>query len=76
MDGQVHSRSYRTIQDRFWGSEIQPRLVICTDDMEGRAAEIGKCFVFSEQTTEWRGIIDHPDEEVVNVMSPITCTSG
>lgn len=52
--GQVHSRSYRTIQDRFWDSEIQPRLVICTDEVESRALQSCSRFGFAGHTTDWR----------------------
>ena len=32
--GEVHSRSYRAIPDRFPDSGFQPRLVICADPVE------------------------------------------
>ena len=35
--GQVHSRSYNVIKDRFGESGICPSLVICADDVEARA---------------------------------------
>ena len=68
--GQVHSRSYRTIQDRFWDSEIQPRLVICADEVESRALQSCSRFGFAEHTTDWQKVIDHPAVDVVNVTSP------
>ena len=36
--GTVHSRAYRMVPDRFQ-SEIQPRLVICADEVESRAID-------------------------------------
>ena len=68
--GQVHSRSYRTMQDRFWDSEIQPRLVICADEVESRARQSCSRFGFAEHTTDWQKVIDHPAVEVVNITSP------
>ena len=68
--GQVHSRSYRTMQDRFWDSEIQPRLIICADEVESRAQQCSNRFGFAEHTTDWQKVIDHPGVEVVNVTSP------
>ena len=34
--GQLHSHSYREIPIAFEDSGIQPRLVICADDVEAR----------------------------------------
>ena len=35
--GQVHGRSYRQIPLRFPKADIEPRLVICADDVAARA---------------------------------------
>jgi hypothetical protein len=35
--GQVHSRSYNVIKDRFYDEGLLPRLVICSDNVEARA---------------------------------------
>ena len=35
--GQVHSRAYRLIPDRFRDSGIVPRLVVCADNVAARA---------------------------------------
>jgi hypothetical protein len=34
--GEVHSRSYRAIPDRFYESGLFPRLVVCADQVEAR----------------------------------------
>jgi predicted dehydrogenase len=56
--GQVHSRSYNQIRDRFFDSGIQPRLVICADDVEVRAKEAKERFGFAAYTTDWREVIN------------------
>jgi len=68
--GLVHSRSYRSIADRFFGSGIRARLVICADDVEARAREGQERLGFEHYTTDWRKVLSHPDVEVVNVASP------
>src|SRR5512143_1645591 len=68
--GFVHSRSYRMIADRFHESGIQPRLVICADDVEARAREARQRLGFEESTTDWRQVVAHPEVEVVNIASP------
>jgi predicted dehydrogenase len=68
--GEVHSRSYRTIPDRFHESGIQPRLVVCADAVTGRAQSAQQRFGFERSTTDWRSVIDDPAVEVVDVTAP------
>jgi predicted dehydrogenase len=68
--GQVHSRSYNQIVDRFHEAGIRPRLLICADDVEARAHEAKERFGFERCTTNWHEVIDDPNVEVVNVATP------
>lgn len=68
--GEAHSRSYRAIGDRFHGSGIEPRLLICADPLEQRARDAQARFGFERYTTDWRDVIADPAVEVVNVAAP------
>src|SRR5258708_8473991 len=68
--GEVHSRSYRAIPDRFHESGIQPRLVVCADPVEGRDQAAQRRFGFEDCTADWRGVMAEPAVEVVNVAGP------
>lgn len=68
--GEVHSRSYRAIPDRFSESGIQPRLIVCADPVEARAQASQQRFGFEHYTTDWRDVIANPEVEVVNVTAP------
>jgi predicted dehydrogenase len=68
--GEVHSRSYRAIPDRFHESGIFPRLVVCVDPVEGRAQAAQQRFGFERSTADWRAVIADPAVEVVNVAAP------
>jgi predicted dehydrogenase len=68
--GEVHSRSYRAIPDRFYESGIFPRLVVCADPVEARAQSAQQRFGFERYTTDWREVIANPEVEVVNVAAP------
>jgi predicted dehydrogenase len=68
--GQTHSRSYRQIPSHFPESGIQPRLVICADDVQERVDKAQSVLGFEESTTDWRKVIDHPDVDVVNITTP------
>jgi predicted dehydrogenase len=68
--GLVHSRSYRTIADRFHESGIRARLVICADEVEARAREAHERLGFEEYTTDWKQVVAHTEVQVVNAASP------
>ena len=74
--GEVHSRSYRAIPDRFHESGIVPRLVVCADPVEARAQAAQQRFGFERYTTDWRAVIADPAVEVVNVAAPNGHTPG
>src|SRR6202165_4905813 len=68
--GEVHSRSYRAVPDRFYESGIVPRLVVCADPVEVRAQAAQQRFGFEHYTTDWHAVIADPEVEVVNVAAP------
>lgn len=68
--GEVHSRSYRAIPDRFQESGILPRLVVCADAVAARAQAAQQRFGFERSTTDWRTVIADPAVEVVDVTAP------
>jgi len=68
--GIVHSRSYRQIADRFRESGIQARLVICADEVEGRARDACQRLGFERHTTDWKHVISHPEVQAVNITAP------
>jgi predicted dehydrogenase len=68
--GEVHSRSYRALADRFPGSELLPRLVVCADPVEARARAAQARFGFERWTADWRDVVADPEVRVVNVAAP------
>jgi predicted dehydrogenase len=68
--GEVHSRSYRALADRFPGSELLPRLVVCADPVEARARAAQARFGFERCTADWRDVVADPEVKVVNVAAP------
>ena len=68
--GMAHSRAYRNISDRFYDSGIRPKLVICADDVAARAQQAQEALGFSQSTTDWHAVINHPEVQVVNIASP------
>src|SRR5439155_17867859 len=68
--GEVHSRSYRSIPDRFAGSGLIPKLVICADGVEERARDAQLRFGFQRFTTDSRQVIAAPEVKVANVAAP------
>lgn len=68
--GQVHSRAYNQIKDRFYGADFLPRLIICADTLEARAKEAQGRFGFELSTTNWQDVLQNPEVEVVNITAP------
>lgn len=68
--GQVHSRAYNQIRDRFYDEDVRPRLVICADEVASRAQAARDRFGFAEATTDWRAVIAHPEVEAINITAP------
>lgn len=68
--GEVHSRSYKAVPDRFFDAGIQPRLVVCADNVKARAQQAQERFGFERYTTNWRNVIDDPQVEVVDCAAP------
>ena len=68
--GNAHSRAYLETRNRFDGGEIQPRLIICADEVEARAVQAKAQLGFEQHTTDWQEVIAHPDVEVVNIATP------
>ena len=68
--GQVHSRAYGLVQQRFPASGLRPRLVICADNVAERAESARKLFGFERATTDWRDVIDDPAVDIVNIAAP------
>ena len=67
--GEVHSRSYRALPDRFPNGPV-PRLVVCADASGDRARAAERRFGFERSTTDWRDVVADRDVQVVNVAAP------
>lgn len=68
--GQVHSRSYLQVPVRFPELEVQPHLVICSDNVAERAESAKNTLGFETSTTDWREVVNHPDVQIVNIATP------
>ncbi len=68
--GMLHSQSYQQIPYLFPESDIEPRLLVCADDVEARAQKAKHTLGFERYTTDWREVLADPNVEVVNVTAP------
>jgi predicted dehydrogenase len=68
--GAAHSRAYLQAADRFPGTGIRARLVVCADDIEARAQETQRRFGFERYTTRWQEVIRDPDVQAVDITTP------
>jgi hypothetical protein len=49
--GEVHSRAYRAVRDRFHDCGIEPRLVVCAGAVEARAQAAQQRFGYDDLKT-------------------------
>ena len=68
--GQVHSRSYRLVPQRFPDSDLQPRLTICSDSIPDRAEQAQKIFGFQASSQRWQAVVEHPQVDIINIAAP------
>lgn len=68
--GQAHSRSYLRIPTLFPERTYDPHLVVCADSIEARRDDAVASFGFAAAAADWRGVVDHPDVDVVVVTAP------
>src|SRR5262245_44416004 len=68
--GMLHSQSYQQIPYLFPDSDIEPRLIVCADEVEARAKKAQKLQSFERYTTDWHEVINDPNVQVVNVTAP------
>ncbi len=68
--GQVHSRSYSLVPQRFPYSGLRPRLIICSDNVAARAAQAQKMLGFQASSPRWQDVVEHPQVQIVNIAAP------
>ena len=65
--GDVHSRAYRQVSDRFPEINAYPRLICCADPVEERASMGKQRHGFAKYSTDWRSILEDNEISVVSV---------
>ena len=68
--GNVHSRAYSQIPDRFHDQGIHPRLVICADADGARAEEARRRFGFVRATSDWREVVNAANVDAISITTP------
>jgi predicted dehydrogenase len=68
--GQVHSRAYHAIRDRFPDCVVTPRFVACADEAEHRALDGQRRFGYERTTTDWREVVASDDVHIINIAAP------
>ena len=68
--GMTHARAYRQITDRFHDSPVQPKLVVCADDVIERTTEAKARFGFERTAADFRHVIKDESVHVVNIAAP------
>lgn len=56
--GAAHSRAYLQVRHRFADRELEPRLVVCADDVAARRAAAQREYGFTRAAADWREVVD------------------
>lgn len=68
--GAAHSRAYLQVRHRFADRGLEPRLVVCADEVEARRAAAQREYGFARAAADWREVVAAADVEVVDVTAP------
>lgn len=68
--GQAHSRSYLRIPTLFADRPFDTELVIVADSVPRRRDQAVRDFGYAGAVEDWRGVVEHPEVDVVAVTAP------
>ena len=68
--GMTHARAYRQIRDRFPDCPLNPKLIVCADEVTERTTEAQTRFGFERRTTDFRNVIADGDVQLVSIAAP------
>ncbi|PFG29729.1 Gfo/Idh/MocA family protein [Paramicrobacterium agarici] len=68
--GRLHTRSYKSIPERFPELGVRPRLVIAADAVAEAAQQAVDQLGYERCTTDYRDVLSDPDVDVVSICAP------
>ena len=68
--GEEHSFAYKNFNVRFPKSNIQLKLIVCSEVIEQRAKEAKEKFGFSQYTTDWKEVVHNEEVDIVSITTP------
>ncbi|WP_166999303.1 Gfo/Idh/MocA family protein [Paramicrobacterium fandaimingii] len=68
--GRLHTRSYKSIPERFPELGVIPRLVIAADAVDEAAQQAVDQLGYERSTTDYRDVVADPEVDVVSICAP------
>lgn len=68
--GRLHTRSYRTLAEKFPEIDARVRLVAAADPLAENQQLATSTLDFEQATADYREVIEHPEVDVVSICSP------
>ncbi|GIQ66211.1 hypothetical protein PACILC2_47790 [Paenibacillus cisolokensis] len=68
--GKAHSLSFAAMPMFFWPAPAIPVRKMVADVTEEAAAEAAKRLGFELYTADWREVVEHPDIDVIDIVTP------
>src|SRR5690349_5320372 len=66
----AHTMAWRNLQAVYGDLPVEPKLVILADATEDLARAGSDQFGYTEWTTSWEEAVNHPDVQVVDIVTP------
>ena len=68
--GNLHTRAYKAVSQFYPELNVEVKLVIAADTSEDRTKYASEVLGYSQTTTNYHDVLNHPDVDVVSICSP------
>ena len=68
--GNLHTRAYKAVSQFYPELNVEVKLVIAADTSEERIKYASEVLGYSQTTTNYHDVLNHPDVDVVSICSP------
>ncbi len=68
--GNLHTRAYKAVSQLYPELNVEVKLVIAADTSDDRTKYASEVLGYSQTTTNYHDVLNHPDVDVVSICSP------
>jgi predicted dehydrogenase len=68
--GELHTGAYKRVLDHYPDLDVEPKLVVVSDQSADRARQAQEQLGYAASTTDWREVLEHPEVDAVSIATP------